>query len=97
MTEKLEIRDCDGAAAQDIRRYFGLEKPGCVVDSEEIIARHMAPEREQARRMREALTKLANEAHGFVSMSEPERHGWTNIHVLEDRIAEAKRALAEEL
>lgn len=44
--------------------------------------------------LREAATKLVNEARGFLSMASPEVHGWTNIRCLETRIAELEAALA---
>lgn len=41
----------------------------------------------------DALTKLANEATGFVAHADQPTHGWTNIRVLQQRIDEARAAL----
>lgn len=45
-------------------------------------------------RLREALLKLANEASGFRSMADINRHGVTNMRVLGDRITAAFDVLA---
>jgi hypothetical protein len=45
--------------------------------------------------MFEALTKLRNEAQGFLSMADEQAHGRTNIDVLRLRINEATEALAK--
>lgn len=42
----------------------------------------------------EALLKLSNEAHGFLSMADTDTHGYTNIAVLRQRIEEAHAALS---
>ena len=46
-------------------------------------------------KLREALRKLKNEAHGFLSMADVDTHGATNMRVLRLRIAEAESALSE--
>lgn len=41
----------------------------------------------------EALGKLANEASGFLALSDVERHGMTNSRILRDRIEQARDAM----
>jgi hypothetical protein len=48
---------------------------------------------EQLEQLRDALWKLRNEATGFLSMADQERHGVTNMRVLKLRIDEATHAL----
>lgn len=43
----------------------------------------------------EALWKLANEASGFLALSDIERHGMTNSRILRDRIEEARNIIAK--
>lgn len=47
-------------------------------------------------RLRSALEKLANEATGFLSQADPNRHGATNIQILQKRIDEARTVLLQE-
>lgn len=42
-----------------------------------------------------ALSRLANEASGFLSMADEQTHGHTNIAVLRQRIDEARAVLAK--
>jgi hypothetical protein len=56
-----------------------------------------APLRARIRELEVALLKLANEAHGFVDMADPQTHGHTNIAVLRLRVKEARAALGERL
>ena len=44
-------------------------------------------------RLAKALRKLANEAAGFLSLSDIQRHGMTNSRILRDRIEEARGLL----
>lgn len=46
--------------------------------------------------LRAALTKLANEADGFVGMASMPAHGHTNIQVMRLRIEQARAALKRE-
>lgn len=43
----------------------------------------------------EAIRKLANDASGFLALSDVERHGMTNSRILRDRIEEARDAIAK--
>lgn len=45
--------------------------------------------------LREALLKLANEASGFLALSDIERHGMTNSRILRDRIEEARAVIVK--
>ena len=52
--------------------------------------------RKRTRELEERLLRLANEAHGFLSMADRETHGVANMNVLRLRIDEARAALARE-
>ena len=43
----------------------------------------------------DALTKLANEAQGFLAMADRDIHGHTNFSVLQERIDRARQAIAQ--
>ena len=43
----------------------------------------------------EASGKLANEAAGFLALSDIDRHGMTNSRILRDRIEEVRAAIAK--
>lgn len=45
--------------------------------------------------LRDALSKLVNEAEGFLSMASPGVHGHTNIAVLRERIEQGRQALSQ--
>jgi hypothetical protein len=62
---------------------------------EEHAAHVAATARKDALVLAEALRKLANEASGFRSMADINRHGATNMKVLGDRVTEAFEALAQ--
>jgi hypothetical protein len=49
---------------------------------------------EEIMELREALKKLANEAAGFLALSDVERHGMTNSRILRDRIEQARDLLS---
>ena len=52
--------------------------------------------RKRTRELEERLLRLANEAHGFLSLADRETHGVANMNVLRLRIDEARAALARE-
>lgn len=43
----------------------------------------------------EALRRLANEASGFLAMSDVERHGQTNSRILRDLVGQSRDAIAK--
>ena len=85
------IERCGGYAAPD----SSAASLTYIVDEVDLILK--TRERDalgEACRMREALTKLANESSGFLYMAFAETHGHTNIRILGDRILEARLALS---
>ncbi len=63
------------------------------------IANRNALERERfaglARELLEMLRRLANEANGFLSMADPETHGYTNTAILRQQIGAARALIAK--
>jgi hypothetical protein len=47
------------------------------------------------RELARALQHLRNEAHGFISMCDPNLHGYTNIRVMHNKLDEADAALSK--
>ena len=80
----LEIAEANGDIIADI---VGLSGEGNHDANASLIA--AAPE------LYEALRKLANEAAGFLALSDIERHGQTNSRILRDRIEQARDLIAK--
>lgn len=59
------------------------------------LALQLEPAEAENRKLREALSKLKNEARSFLSHASVLDHGVTNIRVFELRISEAEAALAD--
>lgn len=53
-----------------------------------------APLHARLQELEQSLQRLANEAHGFLSMSRRTDHGNTNMSILLQRISEARALLA---
>ncbi len=63
------------------------------------VANRNALERERfaelARELLEMLRRLASEANGFLSMADPDTHGYTNTAILRQQIGAARALIAK--
>ena len=76
--------------AEEYAQWQGLELRPHEAARMNAYAAYVNEGREQLiERLTEILRKLANEASGFRSMADIERHGATNMRILGDRITEA--------
>lgn len=76
-----------GAYYNPIARYLLSANPDIILS--------LISKLRKAEKLVEALEHLSNEAQGFLSMADSQVHGNTNIKCLDNRLIQARAALAE--